>query len=243
MKIWTFGDSWTWGSELWDDSIHPHSDEKYLLLKWGANYTFTCRDNIPYVHANRWTGILETLGYDDIHNYSSPGISNLAILESMTDRIRSGDPLPDLIIISWTTQYRYAERKDDWIGINPPHYRYQVAAASFNDVVFEDAYYNTVNTAFSVAHEYGVKILNIDAFHRNTKCNEFPKHIEYVTPTLLSMATGSDDLVKSTPKDWHLLFVNNSTTHPALATDGHPNEIGHRAIATYLHENILGKYT
>ena len=108
MILWCFGDSWTWGSELWDHSIDT---EEEASRRYGSDFTVTCEGNHSYVMKHNWGGCLTQLGNYEVSNFAIPGSSNRQILETLYYQLKAEEK-PDIIIIGWSTQYRWADRKE-----------------------------------------------------------------------------------------------------------------------------------
>ena len=259
MNIWCFGDSWTWGAELWDDNICPLPiyKEKMGMIDDGVDSWMYIPENRNYVTSNRWTGILESDYGHTVRNFGENGASNNQILETLIHTLEHETTLPELIIISWTSQYRYTERVDDWKRKENSYSKHKsMMTPNWRDVTFEDNFFHIVNTAFSVAHEHNLPMLNINSFFNNKVCNKFPKHIRFTDETLLSVA--SNGTITNIPKtDWHIEFkrfylkilgkiikesLDMSTIDMSNFKDGgHPNEQGHKLIAKYINEVITNE--
>jgi len=244
MNIWCFGDSWTWGAELWDENIMPLSDykEKMKIEDDGTCPWMYIPENREYIINHRWSGILEKdYGYT-VTNFGENGASNNQILERLIHALENENSFPDLIIISWTTQYRYTERVDNWKEKEDSFSKHQShPTPNYSDCVFEDNFFHIVNTAFSVAHEHNLPILNINAFYKNKICNKFPKHIDFAEQTLLSACT-NQTITDISKIDWHMVFSeSNNKDEKWLRPMGHPNEQGHKLIAKYINEVITNE--
>jgi len=251
MNIWCFGDSWTWGAELWDDNICPLPvfKKKMETEENGVDSWMYIPENRNYVTSNRWTGILESDYGHTVRNFGENGASNNQILETLIHTLEHETSLPELIIISWTTQYRYTERVDDWKQKENSYSKHKsMPSPNWRDVVFEDSFFQVVNTAFSITHEYNVPMLNINSFFNNKVCNKFPKHIRFADETLLSVSTDRSitDISKT---DWHA-NLNNWKSKLKKSIDmstfnlrpgGHTNEQGHKLIAKYINEVITNE--
>lgn len=251
MNIWCFGDSWTWGAELWDDNICPLPvfKKKMETEENGVDSWMYIPENRNYVTSNRWTGILESDYGHTVRNFGENGASNNQILETLIHTLEHETSLPELIIISWTTQYRYTERVDDWKQKENSYSKHKdMPTPNWRDVTFEDSFFQVVNTAFSIIHEYNVPMLNINSFFKNKVCNKFPKHIRFADETLLSVSTDRSitDISKT---DWHA-NLNNWKSKLKKSIDmstfnlrpgGHTNEQGHKLIAKYINEVITNE--
>ena len=244
MNIWCFGDSWTWGAELWDDNICPLPvfKKKMETEENGVDSWMYIPENRNYVTSNRWTGILESDYGHTVRNFGENGASNNQILETLIHTLEHETSLPELIIISWTTQYRYTERVDNWKEKEDSSSKHQShQTPNYSDCVFEDNFFHIVNTAFSVAHEHNLPILNINAFYKNKICNKFPKHIDFAEQTLLSACT-NQTITDISKIDWHMVFSeSNNKDEKWLRPMGHPNEQGHKLIAKYINEVITNE--
>lgn len=233
MKIWCFGDSWTWGSELWDYNID--TVEK-AIMKYGTDYTVACQKNHEYVMSNNWSSVLTQIGNYEVSNFAVPGSSNRQILEILYYRLQS-DEKPDIIIIGWSTQYRWTDRKELHTHEPRPVDKFSPVVRDYNDLFFEDNFYNEVCTAQWIVKD--IPILNINAFYKNQTNNLFDERVKFADKTMLEIAT--DNKIKDISKDdWHFIASNKKNLESYnLKSSGHPNEIGHKLIAKYIHEQII----
>lgn len=232
MKIHCFGDSWTWGSELWDYSID--TVEK-AIIRYGEDFTVTCEGNHPYVMKNNWGACLTQIGDYEVSNFAIPGSSNRQILETLYYQLKTEEK-PDIIIIGWSTQYRWSERKEQHTHYPRANDKFDPVVRDYSDLFCEDNFYNEVCTAHWISN--GIPILNINAFYKNRTNNTFDDRIIFADKTMLEVATeGKIEQVGDT--DWHLFA---STQHHIqsynLKKSGHPNEEGHKLIAKYIDEQI-----
>lgn len=226
--IWCFGDSWTWGSELWDISICEEFDAR---KKYGVDFSVTCEKNHEYVYRNRWSGLLSKYDYD-VTNFSESGASNAAMLETMVHAKNTLTTTPDYIIIAWTSQSREAKRKEDWSKIDNPSYRFIAETSTLTDDEQSVEFYKQVMTANHLFLDSIV--INIDAFYKNKTYYPLPESIEYMDETLLGIATNYKfPEITSLTKELHWEFGSKGMTFENLKPNGHPDEVGHKLISEY----------
>ena len=231
MIVWCFGDSWTWGSELWDNSICTEAE---AINMYGEDFTVTCESNHPYVMKNNWSYCLQQLGDYEVSNFAIPGSSNRQILETLYYQLKS-DRKPDIIIIGWSTQYRWSDRIFDHVSKQRPVDKFSSVTSNYSDLFYEDNFYNEVCTAHWISS--GVPILNINAFYNNKTNNLFDNRVKFLDKTMLDIATNGE--VKDITKlDWHLMYSTDENRYKNLKSNGHPDEYGHKLIAQYIDKYI-----
>lgn len=229
--IWCFGDSWTWGSELWDNSI---CDEKDAKAKYGFDYSYKHIPNHSYVEKNRWSNILNSYGEFSINNYGIPGSTNEIIVDTIIDTVLY-NTLPDVVIIAWTTQTRKSVKLDNWQDGCSIKDRFKIIdSPKSRDENFQLDFYKEVVIANSVLKKS--KVINVNAFHKNIPYLQFDTDIYFATDTLLSVATnGAYKEITEYTENIHWFFYKSiANTHENLKKIGHPNETGHALIAKYI---------
>lgn len=231
MKILCIGDSWTWGSELWDRTINTEEQAGKI---YGHDFTVRCIENHKYVDAHRWTTILSLSGEYKVENLSASGASNRQLLEMLHDRLTLDDDI-DMIVIAWTTQFRSSNRVHNWELKPRPQDRFVAVTQSFADEEFVDIFYNELCAAHWLAKD--IPIINVNAFYDNNVYNNVDRMI-FADRSLLDVAT--DGKIKDiSESDWH--WHANSMHNLAdfnLKPQGHPDENGHRLIANYIDAQI-----
>ena len=232
MKVWCFGDSWTWGSELWDTSIDT---EENALRIYGLDYTVLCQQNHEYVMKNNWGSVLTQIGNYEVSNFAVPGSSNRQILETLYYQLQS-DEKPDIILIGWSTQYRWSDRAPEHTSFSRPNDKFVPIVRDYADLFFEDNFYSEVCTAHWIANN--IPIVNINAFYKNQTNNLFDERVKFLDKTMLEIATNNK--IKDVSKeDWHFLAgTKQDLDSYNLKKSGHPNEIGHKLIAEYIDKYI-----
>ena len=233
--IWCFGDSWTWGSELWDNSICDENDAK---AKYGFDYSYKHMPNHAYVEKNRWSAILTSHGEFSVSNYGIPGSTNEIILDTIIDTV-SNTALPDVAIIAWTTQTRKSAKLDDWKDGCPIKDRFKIVdSPASRDENFHLDFYKEVIIANSILKK--CKVINLNAFHKNISYLPFDNEIYFAKDTLLSVATnGAYKEIMEYTENIHWFFYKSlANTHENLKKIGHPNEKGHALIADYIAKEI-----
>lgn len=105
MRLLTLGDSWTYGTELWDPTLGPQ--EYYMPILHDEHHV--------YRNKNSWPARLgELLGASEIINLGWPGASNDTVIRRLmhwltTEGYLSGRDGSDLfVVVGWTSP----ERKD-----------------------------------------------------------------------------------------------------------------------------------
>lgn len=235
MKVLCIGDSWTWGSELWDRSI---CTEEEAIVKYGKDFTVKCTRNHSYVDSHRWSTILSRSGNYRVENLAQSGASNRQILEILHDRLLLDIDI-DIILLAWTTQFRTSNRRTDWELKSRPVDRFVSGSQTFTDEEFIDAFYNELCTAHWLAN--GIPIININAFYDNKVHNSVERMI-FADRTLLDVTTeGKIKNISTT--DWHHWYANSK--HDLidfnLKRQGHPDETGHELIAQYI-DGLIKEY-
>lgn len=232
MIIWCFGDSWTWGSELWNKEICSEDD---ALYHWGNDYSVACELNHDYVMKKNWGACLSKIGDYEVSNFAIPGSSNRQILETLYYQLKSEEK-PDIIIIGWSTQYRWAERKNNHTSQMRAVDKFQSVLRDYPDLFYEDNFFNEVCTAHWLSN--GIPIINVNAFYKNAINNDFDDRINFIDRTMLDIATNGmhTDITK---EDWHLVAgETNGKERYNLKKSGHPDELGHKLIAEYIDKYI-----
>lgn len=231
-KIYCFGDSWTWGSELWDYSIDTVEN---AIKKYGDDFTVVCEKNHQYVMKHNWPFVLTQLGDYEVSNFGVPGSSNRQILEMLYYKLQTEEK-PDIIIMAWSTQYRWSERKENHTHYSRPNDKFYPVLRADSDLYCEDNFYNEVCTAHWISN--GIPIFNINAFYKNKTNNDFDDRIIFADKTMLKIASeGNIEEVGDT--DWHYFAgTQHHIQSYNLKKSGHPDEVGHKLIAKYIHEQI-----
>lgn len=236
MNIWCFGDSWTWGAELWDYTIASEFEAK---KKWGEDFSVRCPENHNYVKMNRWSNLLD----GSVSNFSEPGLSNDQIVELIMHNIKTLS-IPDIIIIAWSTQYRWTERRIDWNLDMQPHMRFEAQPfpSSLTDNFVRDLFHKQLLAVHYVCKK--IPIININAFYPNKTNLPIDDDIYFCKKTMLNIAT-LGKYSDITQDDWHLDYVKNNNNkyprHKNLKSSGHPDETGHKLIAKYIQKEIYAK--
>lgn len=232
MKISCFGDSWTWGSELWDNDIDT---EENAMRHYGPDFTVACEKNHEYVMKHNWCGVLTSMGNYEVSNFAIPGSSNRQMLETLYYSLQNTEK-PDIIIIGWSTQFRWSHRRETHTHESRPVDKFFPKVEDYPDLFFEDNFYNEVCTAHWIARD--IPIININAFYKNKTNNEFDERINFLDKTMLELATDGE-LTDISKDDWHFIARRTSNLKSYnLKKSGHPDENGHKLIAEYIDKYI-----
>lgn len=233
--VWCFGDSWTWGSELWDETI---CSEHEAQQRYGFDFTLKCKENHSYVYGHRWSGILNRHSILNVLNFGEPGCSNEAIVEIINHTINTLQYYPDYSIISWTSQSRETTRKKDWKDIDNPSFRFISEQSTLTDDEQEAKFLTEVCAANFLLSKS--KVINIDAFHTNKTHYPLPDFIYYKKETLLGIATEYKfPEITSYTKELHWNYSEKNIKSVNLKGNGHPDENGHKLIANYFLKELL----